>query len=168
MKNIFVTIIALLAFIPSYAGDGDKFINVSGGLMYRNTVNALIAMEFEQKYHSAWEIYLDMTTTYKKCPVDNTIFCEETFWDYKTFSVGGAYKPAFYRSKNFNLRLRVGADLGTDEGYSFCAGIDVGLEATYSFRNRMQVFLTQKNDFIFWTRDNIRNGLLIGIKIPMN
>ena len=37
-----------------------------------------------------------------------------------------------------------------------------GLEYSYSFRNGMQGFVMQKNDFVFWTRDHFRNGLLGG------
>ncbi len=168
MKKILVTALALYSITLAYAGDGDKFVNVQAGLMYRNTANVLVAMEFEKKHHTSWEIYLDMTTSWYKCEIDNTIFCKESFWDYKTIGLGVAYKPAFYRWKNANLRARFGGDIGIDEGYSFYASIDIGIEASYSFKNRLQVFLTQKNDFAFGTRDNVKNGLLFGIKIPIN
>jgi hypothetical protein len=169
MRKILIISVTLFSLtFNSFAGDGDRFVNVSGGLMYRKTATALASMEFEGKYHNAWEIYVDMTTAYKKCEIDNTIFCKKTFWDYKTVSFGGAYKPAFYRWKNANLRARVGADIGIDEGYSFSASVDLGLEYSYSFKNRMQLVITQKNDFAFWTRDNFKNGLLIGLKIPLN
>lgn len=169
MKRILLICFTLFSLtFNSFAGDGDKFFNLSGGLMYRSTVDALVSMEFEGKYHNAWEMYLDLSTAYKKCEIDNTIFCNKTFWDYKTVSIGGAYKPAFYRYKNANLRARFGADIGIDEGYSFCASVDVGIEFSYSFKNRMQLVITQKNDFAFWTRDNFKNGLLIGLKIPIN
>jgi hypothetical protein len=168
MKKILLCVILLSLSFKSFAGDGDKFVSVAGGLMYRNTANALVSMEFEGMYHNAWEIYVDLTTAYKKCEINNTIFCKKTFWDYKTVGVGGAYKPAFYRWKNANLRARVGADIGIDEGYSFYASVDLGLEFSYSFKNRMQLVIMQKNDFAFWTRDNFKNGFLIGLKIPIN
>jgi hypothetical protein len=159
MKKLGLLIILFFSLTAySFAGDGDKFFNITGGVMYRNTANAVIGMEFETKYHHAWEIYADLTT----------IFSNENFWNYKTIAAGAAYKPAFYRWKNANLRARFGADIGTDEGHSFYASIDVGLEFSYSFRNRMQLVIMQKNDFAFWTRENFKNGFLIGLKIPIN
>jgi hypothetical protein len=169
MKKIFVLLATLFSLsFNSHAGDGDRFFHLSGGLMYRNTANTVIGMEIEGRYHHAWEIYADLTTAYEKCPIDNTYFCKEYFWNYKTAGLGVAYKPAFKRWKNANLRARFGADLGIDEGYSFYTSLDIGLEFSYSFRNRIQLVITQKNDFAFWTRDNFKNGFLIGLKIPVN
>jgi hypothetical protein len=169
MKKLLLMLVTLFSLsFNSFAGDGDKFFNIATGLMYRNTANAVITMEFETKYHNAWEIYVDASTAFKKCEIENTIFCEKTFWDYKTFGIGGAYKPAISRWKNANLRARFGADIGIDEGYSFYTSLDIGLEFSYSFRNRMQFVIMQKNDFAFWTRDNFKNGFLIGLKIPIN
>ena len=37
-----------------------------------------------------------------------------------------------------------------------------------ALRNRVQLSLIQKNDFCFLTRDHFKNGLLVGIKIPLN
>ena len=38
----------------------------------------------------------------------------------------------------------------------------------FNIRNGMQIFVMQKNDFVFWTRDHFRNGLLVGVKFPIN
>ncbi|KAB4177745.1 hypothetical protein GAQ04_24305, partial [Bacteroides uniformis] len=108
----------------------------------------------------------DLATAYDKCPVCNKV-CSDSFWSYKTFGIGAAYKPTISRGKNSNLRWRFGADLGANRK-GFQASIDIGLEYSYSFRNGMQVFVMQKNDFVFWTRDHFRNGLLVGVKFPIN
>jgi hypothetical protein len=98
MRKILIISVTLFSLtFNSFAGDGDKFVNVSGGLMYRKTAAVLVGMEFETKYHHAWEIYADLTTAFKKCPVDDSYFCEQAFWDYKTVALGVAYKPALCR-----------------------------------------------------------------------
>ena len=127
---------------------------------------AVVGLEFEGKYHNAYELYIDLATAYDKCPVCNKV-CSDSFWSYKTFGIGAAYKPTISRGKNSNLRWRFGADLGANRK-GFQASIDIGLEYSYSFRNGMQVFVMQKNDFVFWTRDHFRNGLLVGVKFPIN
>jgi len=159
MKKIIFLIMISFISLKSMAGDGDKFFNISGGWQWKNTVNAVVGLEFEGKYHNAYELYIDLATAYDKCPVCNKV-CSDSFWSYKTFGIGVAYKPTISRGKNSNLRWRFGADLGANRK-GFQASIDIGLEYSYSFRNGMQVFVMQKNDFVFWTRDHFRNGLLV-------
>lgn len=166
MKKIIFLIMISFISLKSMAGDGDKFFNISGGWQWKNTVNAVVGLEFEGKYHNAYELYIDLATAYDKCPVCNKV-CSDSFWSYKTFGIGAAYKPTISRGKNSNLRWRFGADLGANRK-GFQASIDIGLEYSYSFRNGMQVFDMQKNDFVFWTRDHFRNGLLVGVKFPIN
>ena len=139
MKRIAFLVITLFFSLKSMAGDGDKFFNISGGWQWKNTVNAVVGNKV----------------------------CSDSFWSYKTFGIGAAYKPTISRGKNSNLRWRFGADLGANRK-GFQASIDIGLEYSYSFRNGMQVFVMQKNDFVFWTRDHFRNGLLVGVKFPIN
>ena len=67
------------------AGDGDKFFNISGGWQWKNTVNAVVGLEFEGKYHNAYELYIDLATAYDKCPVCNKV-CSDSFWSYKTIN----------------------------------------------------------------------------------
>lgn len=166
MKKIIFLIMISFISLKSMAGDGDKFFNISGGWQWKNTVNAVVGLEFEGKYHNAYELYIDLATAYDKCPVCNKV-CSDSFWSYKTFGIGAAYKPTISRGKNSNLRWRFGADLGANRK-GFQASIDIGLEYSYSFRNGMQVFVMQKNDFVFWTRDHFRNGLLVGVKFLIN
>lgn len=154
----------VLLSAPVLAGNGDYFFNVSGGWQWKNTVNFLLGLEKETKYHNAWEVYLDLATAYAVCP-DHGVVDSKSFWDYKTFGIGAAYKHNILRGKNSTFRARFGADLGANRK-GFQASLDVGLEYAYSFRNGMQIFVLQKNDFVFWTRDHFRNGLLVGIKFP--
>lgn len=142
MKKIIFLIMISFISLKSMAGDGDKFFNISGGWQWKNTVNAVVGLEFEGKYHNAYELYIDLATAYDKCPVCNKV-CSDSFWSYKTFGIGAAYKPTISRGKNSNLRWRFGADLGANRK-GFQASIDIGLEYSYSFRNGMQVFVMQK------------------------
>lgn len=98
MKRILLILSLSLAVLPSVAGNGDKFFNLSAGWQWKNTVNAIIGFEAETKYHNAWEMYVDLSTAYEKCPQHGTVD-SKSFWAYKTFGIGGAYKPLIYRVK---------------------------------------------------------------------
>ena len=162
----------LFSSLISFAGEGDKFFNVSAGYQCNavkwdsNIFNVVIGLEFEGRHHNAWELYIDASTRWVKCPDCNTV-CSKSFFDYKTFGIGAAYKPVLSRGKNSLLRWRIGADVGANEK-GFQASVDLGLEYSYSFRNGMQLFGLFKNDFVFWSKDHFRNGILIGVKFPLN
>ena len=49
MKRIAFLVITLFFSLKSMAGDGDKFFNISGGWQWKNTVNAVVGLEFEGK-----------------------------------------------------------------------------------------------------------------------
>lgn len=166
MKKIFLAAIVSLLTIKGMAGEKDSFLNIAGGWQWKNTVNAVIGLELETKYHNAWELYFDLATAYATCPSCHKV-CSKSFFDYKTIGIGVAYKPTMWRGKNSVVRWRFGADLGANRR-GFQASIDLGLEYSYTFKNRMQFFIMQKNDFVFWTRDHFRNGLLIGLKFPLS
>ena len=54
MKKIIFLIMISFISLKSMAGDGDKFFNISGGWQWKNTVNAVVGLEFEGKYHNAY------------------------------------------------------------------------------------------------------------------
>lgn len=163
-KNRLLLILSLLLCVQrSFAGDGDKYINVSGGWQYKNTVNALISVEFEGINHSSYEFYLDLANVYREAP-DGKVH-SNTFWDYKSLGIGTAWKPVISRGRNTALKWRLGADIGANDN-SFQASLEVGLEYSYTLKNGWKLFALQKNELVFWTRDHFRNGLLIGVKLP--
>ncbi|SUX02121.1 Uncharacterised protein [Bacteroides fragilis NCTC 9343] len=47
MKRIAFLVITLFFSLKSMAGDGDKFFNISGGWQWKNTVHAVVGLEFE-------------------------------------------------------------------------------------------------------------------------
>ena len=136
--------------------------------MYWNTLPLLLEYEVQCKQIHAFAIYLDLTTTIKYCETDKTYFCTNAFWNYKSANVGFAYKPRLVKWKNNSLRARTGMDMGVRQLGKFNLSLDVGIEYSHTFKNRLQLYITQKNDFVFWSRYHFKNGLLIGIKIPTN
>jgi hypothetical protein len=167
MKKFLLIAIAAIAlsFNATAAGDGSWNINVQGGVMYRSATNALVSLEWERRYQHIWEAFVDMQA---RVETSNGRIHSDTFFDRSTILVGAAYKPAFLRWKNSVLRARVGAGVGIESDYTFTTGLSVGLEFSLTFRNRMQLVASQKNDFHFWARDNFRNGILVGVKFPIN
>lgn len=166
MRNSLLSLLLLICTIWSAsAGENDKYIGINAGLLYRNGFNSTISLEKETSYHNAWEIYGDLFTQWHKCP-DCGKVCRESFWKYnRSWSVGVAYKPSIARYKNASLRFRGGADIGANS-HTFIASVEIGLEYIYTFQNRVQFAVQQKNDFVFWGKDHFRNGVLIGIKLP--
>ncbi|GHT53638.1 hypothetical protein FACS189451_03810 [Bacteroidia bacterium] len=164
-KKIFILIIGLVFALNIQAGDGDVSFNVAGGWQFDKTFNAVIALEKEIKYHNSYELYFDLANAYTFAP-DGKIY-SNTFWKYPSILGGLAYKPTLLRGKNTSLKMRGGAALGVNKN-GFECGIDLGLEYSYSFKNRWKIFVWQKNDVVFWTRDHWRTGILIGVKIPIN
>ncbi len=164
MKKIILILFLIPLCTLAFAGDGDRYIKAYTGWLYRNTLNATIGIEFERSYHNSWELYFDLTNRYRKCP-DCNKYTRDSFWYYKTFAVGAAYNYSIWRGKNSTFRLRPGVDLGTN-GYVFLLSVEAGFEYNYSFKNNWMISFQQKNEVIFWGRDHIRNGLLIGLKIP--
>ncbi len=167
MKKIIIVLLLMvgLGTAKSYAGEGNVYFNLGGGWQYKNTITSMLSMEFETRYHSAWEVNINLSNEYRKCPIHNVID-SESFWYKQSFSVGGAYKGRLIRWKNSTLKYRFGVDLGAEES-DFQLGLGVGLEYNYTLKNNMKLFVLQKNDFRFWAGDTFRNGLLIGIKIPI-
>lgn len=171
MKRLFL-IVMILFSIPTFAGDGGRYIFFGTGYQWsmidweRRFLNFNIGFEFEKKHHNAWEIYVDVTSKYKNCKSCNPT--NYRTYDYNSFGVGVAYKSVILRGKNTNLRWKAGADIGSNVDKRFQASIDLGLEFSYTFKNNMQVYVLQKNDIVFWNNNLFQNGLLFGLKIPLN
>ena len=173
MKKILLTLVTIISLMGfAQAEEGGVTLNPQFGAFYQKGVNAVLELEFESRYFHSWNVYLDFCNTFKYCENDHTFFCEETFWDYQTIAIGVAYKYELIRWRNANLKARLGFDLGADyykkDDYTFYMSAEVGFELSYTLRNRVQLSLIQKNDFCFLTRDHFKNGLLVGIKIPLN
>lgn len=141
------------------AGEGDKKVGVLGGLQtnilkwerHLKMINFLGFIEFEKKYNNSYELYLDVTIAAEN----------------KNYILGVAYKSVLWRGKNKKLRWRGNFGLGTG-GEKINIGLGLGLEFIYTFRNKFELNIQQKNDFIFLKKNKIQNGFIIGFTIPIN
>ena len=155
-----------------YAGDGGKYLILGTGRQWnmlkwdRQFMNFNVGLEFEGKYHNAWEVYIDITSKYKNC--NSCKITNYRAYDYNSFGVGVAYKSVIIRGKNSNLRWKAGVDIGANIEERFQSSIDIGLEYSYTFKNDMQIYILQKNDIVFWNKNTFQNGLVVGLKIPLN
>lgn len=166
IKVIASVMILVAPLLPAKAGNGDNHAGVQVGVLFPGMANATISFDTETSYHNAWEVYLDAFTMPKKCP-DCAKVCSESFWKSSYgLSVGGAYKPAVHRSRNSVGRVRIGADVGTNNR-EFALGIELGYEYVWTFRNGCQFVLQQKNEVCFWGKETWRFGGLVGFRIPL-
>lgn len=148
------------------AGDRDRHLGLSAGVMYPRIFSATLHFDKETRYHNAFEAYADYFCQWDKCPTCNKV-CSESFWKNRYgLSFGAAYKPCVNRGRNSFGRVRIGADLGTNTR-NFVLGVELGYEYVWTLRNGMQMALIQKNEVNFWAKPVFKNGLQIGVRIPM-
>lgn len=158
MKKYFLLLAAVLTSIAASA-DGDNRFTVSAGFQFPSTLNAQIGFEHDLSYGNAIEVFGEMGNHWQH-PVCH-MFWKGYYWD------GGVnYKHRLVRFKNGQLRVRGGVDAGADRR-KFFFGAEVGFEYDYIFANGWRFCVIQKNNFNFLHGDTFRNGLLLGIKIPI-
>lgn len=167
MRKLFIIILLIAAVItPAKAGDGDKHVGFQAGLMYPGVLNGVLSVDFETRYHNAFEFYIDAFTEWKDCQ-DCGKVCKESFWKSNyALGVGAAYKPVVHRSRNSVGRFRIGADIGTCSR-EFALGIEAGYEYVWTFKNNVQFVLQQKNELTFWGRPTWKFGGMVGFRLPM-
>ena len=159
-------IMAIYCTPRAVAGTGDGHLGVQTGLMYPRILNITLSYDKEVKYHNAWEAYIDYSTQWNKCKTCDKV-CKKSFWKSRyAFGVGAAYKMAVKRGRNNVGRFRVGLDLGTNTR-NFAMGVEVGYEHVWAFRNGVQLVLQQKNEITFWGKPLMKNGALVGIRVPL-
>lgn len=148
------------------AGERDTYAGIHVGVAYPRIFNATLTYEKERAYHHAVEAYVDYFTQWSTCPTCDKV-CRDTFWkQHYGLGVGLAYKPCVSRGKNTFSRFRFGADVGTCTR-SFAAGLEVGYEWIYTLENRLQVVLQEKSEVTFWNKPRFKNGVLVGVRIPL-
>ena len=167
MRKLFMIILLIAAVVtPAKAGDGDKHVGLQAGLMYPGVLNGVLSVDFETRYHNAFEFYIDAFTEWKDCR-DCGKVCKESFWKSNyALGVGAAYKPVVHRSRNSVGRFRIGADIGTCSR-EFALGIEAGYEYVWTFKNNVQFVLQQKNELTFWGRPTWKFGGMVGFRLPM-
>jgi len=166
MKRLLTTIITAFAIgTAAMAGDGDGRIGVGVGLLYENGLDATLFYEREVAYHNAWEFFANGYVKWKDCESCGHV-CPESFWNnYRTWSLGVAYKPCVSRGRNHYGSFRFGGSLGSDTR-KVLGGVHVGYEHNYQLRGGVQLYWQVKSDVMIKGQDIFRTGVVLGIKLP--
>lgn len=166
-KFSIIIALAVLSLLPakSVAGEKDQFINLQGGFLFNSTLHASIGYERELKYANAFELMAEVGDRWEVDPVCGKV-CSESFFNNYYWNGAAAYKKCIKRFKNSTLRAVVGTHVGAFRRSVFF-GLSAGLEYNIVLPSGIQVSLQQKNCVNFRRGDDFRNGLLIGIKIPI-
>ena len=149
----------LCAFITIGATAQDKKLTLNAGFLFPSTLNAMVGYEHPLTYGNAVELYGEVGTHWQ------TPTCHR-FWENYYWDGGLVYKHRLVRYKNGMFRFRFGPQFGAVQR-NFFLGLEGGFEYSYVFQNGWEFTLIQKNNVNFLHGDTFRNGLLVGIKIPI-
>lgn len=166
MKRILYTLAIMLVGITAYAQSNSNRISLGAGCLYERGLDATLSWEHETKYHNAWEYFVNGYIKWDDCP-DCGHVCPESFWNnYRTWSVGIAYKPCVSRVRNNHGNLRIGASAGSNTN-DFLGGFHVGYEHSYALRKGWQLYWQAKCDLLVPNKEDLfRTGIVLGFKIP--
>ena len=156
MKKLLLLAVAILTMAgTASAADKDGRVQIGAGLLYENGL--------ELSHHNAWEFFGNMYLKWDKC-ADCGHVCPDSFWkNYRTWSVGAAYKPCVFRGRNNHGNLRLGGSVGSDT-HGVIGGIHAGYEHSYVMRGKWQFYWQVKTEFVINGRDWFKTGVGIGIK----
>lgn len=157
----------LVAVAVCRASENDKRMGLGVGLLYENGMDVTLSFEREKSYHNSWEFFANGYLKWAKCNTCGHI-CPKSFWqNYRTWSVGAAYKPCVGRGRNSYGNIRTGASIGSS-GKHIIGDITAGYERNYRLRHGWQLFWQTKVEFVIGGRDHWRTGVVVGFKFPTN
>lgn len=160
MKRFLLSLLVVFSCLsPLMAESGDQHITVNAGIAAPYTLNATVGYEYELKNGNAVEIYGEAGNHW------HTPVCH-AFWDGYYWDGGGTYKYRIAKFKNGNFKLRGGVQFGSFVR-EFFVGAEIGFEYNYVFKNNWEFVAIQRNNFNFVHGDTFRNGIMIGVKIPL-
>lgn len=160
MKKLIALLILICTGVSMSYADDPARISVNVGVEIPNTLDATVAYEHPFGYGHSLCGFLEAGNRWQT-PACH-MFWKKYFWD-----GGVAYKHRILRFKNGSFRLVGGGYCGSYLKKVFI-GFDLGFEYNYTFGNNWQFTVSQKNNFNFLHHiDTFRNGLLIGLKIPL-
>lgn len=167
MKRILMIFVAVLAVsATAFAGDRDGRVSFGVGLLYENGLDATLSYERENAYHNAWEFFANGYLKWDKCASCGHV-CPDSFWkNYRSWSIGAAYKPCVVRSRNHYGSFRFGSSLGSDT-HRVLGGVHAGYEHNYRLRGGWQVYWQVKSDLMIKGKDLFRTGIVLGVKLPV-
>ena len=167
MRKILMILVAVLAVsATAFAGDRDGRVSFSIGLLYENGLDATLSYERENAYHNAWEFFAHGYLKWDKCASCGHV-CPDSFWkNYRSWSIGAAYKPCVVRGRNHYGSFRFGGSLGSDT-HRVLGGVHAGYEHNYRLRGGWQVYWQVKSDLMIKGKDLFRTGIVLGVKLPV-
>ena len=159
MKKILFILVLVMPWLSSF-GDEPARITVNAGVLAPYTLDATISYEKPVGYGNAWALFGEAGNRWQT-PICH-MFWKKYYWD-----GGFEYKHRLVKYKNGFFRIFGGGYCGAYIHRVFF-GCHVGFEYNYTFANNWQFSVSQKNQFNFLNRvDTFRNGLMIGLKIPI-
>lgn len=166
MKKLLASaLLSVLMVAGAQASDRSSRFNLSTGLLYECGWDATLSVERETRYHNVWEFFANLYLKWEDCPSCGHI-CPNSFWDsYNTWTLGAAYKPMVFRTRNVTGLMRLGGSLGSDTE-NVIGGIHIGYEQNYKLQQGPVLFWQLKTDMIIGGKDLFRTGAEIGIKFP--
>lgn len=165
MKKIILLSIVLFSVLCAKAGEGDELIHLNAGFLFQSTLNVSLGWEKELAYDNAIEFFGEAGDRWTKDPECGKV-CRKSFWKHYYWDGGFIYKKSVKRWRNSSLRLYLGPVAGAARGEYFFGG-EGGFEYNYALGNGVKFVVKQKNNVCFLHGDTFRNGLTIGIKIPL-
>ena len=165
-KTISLILASLCIAVSASAQRNSDRVSLGVGLLYENGLDATIVYEHELSYHNAVEVFANGYLKWADCASCGHV-CPESFWrNYRSYSLGVAYKPCVVRGRNHAGNVRIGASFGSDTE-RFLAGIHVGYEHNYVLRSGWVLYWQVKSDLMIKGRDLFRTGVVLGFKIPV-
>lgn len=167
MRKILMILVAVLAVsATAFAGDRDGRVSFGIGLLYESGLDATLSYERENAYHNAWEFFANGYLKWDKCASCGHV-CPDSFWkNYRSWSIGAAYKPCVVRGRNHYGSFRFGGSLGSDT-HRVLGGVHAGYEHNYRLRGGWQVYWQVKSDLMIKGKDLFRTGIVLGVKLPV-
>ena len=166
-KKAMLALCMTVATMAANAQSNSNRIGLGVGAMYERGLDATLTFEHETRNHNAWEYFGNYYIKYDKDP-DAGHITKESFWNnYKTLTLGIAYKPCVYRGKNNYGALRIGASGGTDTD-EFVGVVHLGYEHDYALRNGWKVYWQVKTDMCINGKDLLKAGVALGFRLPVD
>ena len=161
-----ILVAVLTVSATAFAGDRDRRVSFGVGLLYENGLDATLSYERENAYHNAWEFFANGYLKWDKCASCGHV-CPDSFWkNYRSWSIGAAYKPCVVRGRNHYGSFRFGGSLGSDT-HRVLGGVHASYEHNYRLRGGWQVYWQVKSDLMIKGKDLFRTGIVLGVKLPV-
>lgn len=138
----------LLLVWAAQAQEGYHYGLIRGGLQQPESYSLTIGLDFVTRYHNS----LELAVSWENPKNGN----DEMY-------LSAAYKQALTRGKNNALKLRLGAQGGSDN-HDFMGGPLGGLEWQYSLGGNLDLLLVNQYSYCFGSGRGWRIGLELGFR----